>query len=188
MKLQFRRRHEQRTDYKKRLRLLLSGKTRLVVRKTLKNYLVQFVDYESKGDKILVAANSIELKKFGWKLSTGNTSAAYLTGFLCGMKAKDKVKEAILDIGLRTSTKGGSIYAVLKGAVDAGVAIPHDASMLPSVDRIAGKHIMSYTEALKKSDQAEFKKRFSSFEKTGLKPEELQTHFEQAKKAIESKF
>ena len=87
MKLQFRRRHEQRTDYKKRLRLLLSGKTRLVVRKTLKNYLVQFVDYESKGDKILVAANSIELKKFGWKLSTGNTSAAYLTGFLCGSQS-----------------------------------------------------------------------------------------------------
>lgn len=188
MRMQFRRRREKRTDYNRRLNLLRSGKTRLVVRKTLRHYLVQFVDYTPQGDKVVVAANSLELKKFGWLMPTGNLPAAYLTGFLCGLKAKGKVKEAVLDIGLYDSTKGGTIYAVLKGAVDAGIEIPHDAAILPSADRINGKHIADYAEMLKKSDHAEFKKRFSSYIKSDSKPEEIQKKFEETKKVIEGKF
>ncbi len=188
MRMQFRRRREKRTDYNKRLNLLRSGKTRLVVRKTLKHYLVQLVDYTSQGDKIVAAANSQELKKFGWTLPTGNLPAAYLTGLLCGLKAKGKVKEAVMDLGLQGSTKGGTVYAVLKGAIDAGIQIPHDAAILPSADRINGKHIADYAEILKKADQVEFKKRFSSYLKSDAKPEELPKRFEETKKAITGKF
>ncbi len=188
MRMQFRRRREKRTDYNKRLNLLRSEKTRLVVRKSLKHYLVQFVNYTPEGDKVIVAANSAELKKFGWMMSTGNVPSAYLTGLLCGLKAKGKVKDAILDLGLHDSTKGGTIYAVLKGVVDAGISIPHDSAIVPSADRISGKHIANYAEMLKKSDQAEFKKRFSSYAKQNIKPEELPKIFEDTKKAIQAKF
>ncbi|MBI4177403.1 MAG: 50S ribosomal protein L18 [Candidatus Aenigmarchaeota archaeon] len=186
--IQFRRRREKRTDYNSRLSLLRSGKTRLVVRKTLKHCLAQLVDYTPQGDKVVAAASSLELNKFGWTLPTGNLPAAYLTGFLCGLKAKGKVKDAILDIGLHDSTKGGTVYAVLKGVVDAGIQVPHDTGILPSMERISGKHIADYAEALKKSDQAEFKKRFASYLKSNAKPEETPKKFEEAKNAIKAKF
>ena len=53
-----RRRREGKTDYRKRLCLLRSGKTRLVVRKSLKNTQIQFVQYKEDGDKIILAASS----------------------------------------------------------------------------------------------------------------------------------
>ena len=52
-----------------------------------------------------------------------------------------KIEEAILDLGLQTSTKGSRIYAALKGVLDAGINIPHSKEILPSEDRIKGKHI-----------------------------------------------
>lgn len=186
--MQFRRRREKRTDYNRRLSLLRSGKTRLVVRKTLRHYFAQLVDYTPQGDRVLAASNSSELKKYGWSAPTGNLPSAYLTGFLCGLKAKGRVKQAVLDLGRHDSTKGGAVYAVLKGAIDAGIEIPHNAEILPSMERIAGKHIADYAEALKKSDQAEFRKRFASYLKGDLKPEEVPKKFEETKKAIELKF
>ncbi|MBI3413551.1 MAG: 50S ribosomal protein L18 [Candidatus Aenigmarchaeota archaeon] len=188
MRLQFRRRRENRTDYNKRLGLLRSGKTRLVVRKTLRHYSAQLIDYTQQGDRVIAAANSLELKKFGWLLPTGNLPSAYLTGFLCGLKAKGKVREAVLDIGLHDSTKGGAIYAAMKGAVDAGITIPHSSEILPAADRITGKHIADYAEMLKKSDQAEFKKRFASYLKNNAKPEQIAKTFEETKKALLMKF
>jgi len=58
-----RRRREGKTDYRKRLRLLKSRKTRIVVRNSLKNICVQFVGYDEVGDKILASAISKELIK-----------------------------------------------------------------------------------------------------------------------------
>ncbi|RLG58710.1 MAG: 50S ribosomal protein L18, partial [Candidatus Hydrothermarchaeota archaeon] len=83
----FRRRREGKTDYRKRLKLLLSGKPRIVVRKTLKHTIVQVIDFDIKGDRVLVSAHSNELKKYGWQANTGNLPASYLTGLLCGKKA-----------------------------------------------------------------------------------------------------
>ena len=125
----------------KRLALLKSKKTRVVVRKSLSNIMIQFVNYEPAGDKTLVTASSMELKKLGWT-STGNIPAAYLTGLLAGKKAKDKkVSEAVLDLGIQIKTSGSRLYAALKGVLDAGVDVPHSPEILPSDDRISGKHI-----------------------------------------------
>ena len=97
-----RRRREGKTDYQARKALVLSGKPRLVTRSTLKNVTAQIIVAKPLGDEVLAAAHSRELKKkYGWKAPTGNVPAAYLTGLLCGLKAKAKgVSEAILDIGL----------------------------------------------------------------------------------------
>ena len=141
----FRRRREGRTDYYCRLKLLLSGKLRMVVRKTNRNIICQLVEAKMEGDRTLVAANSAELVKFGYKGSLGNTPAAYLTGMLFAVKAFNAGYEsAILDIGLHRATYGAKVFAALKGAVDAGFDIPHDDKILPGEDRVNGSHIAEY--------------------------------------------
>ena len=64
-RVMFRRKKEGRTNYKKRLTILLSNRLRLVVRKSLKNIQANIVDYDPKGDKIILSAHSSELEKFG---------------------------------------------------------------------------------------------------------------------------
>lgn len=138
----FRRRREGRTDYRRRSRLLRGGATRAVVRKTLNQTLVQLVAQDNKGDRVLASAQSNDLKEHGWTVGTGNVPAAYLTGFLAGRRAVARgVKEAVLDIGLHEPTKGGRVFAALQGLLDSGVNVPHSKEILPSKDRIHGKHI-----------------------------------------------
>jgi large subunit ribosomal protein L18 len=138
-----RRHRERKTDYRRRLRLLRSKKTRIVVRPSLKAIRVQFVDYSPQGDTIIASAISTELKKeFHWKYSASTTPAAYLTGLLAGKRAKEKgVTEGVLDIGLFKPTVGNKLFASLKGVLDAGVACPHDKEMFPTEDRLHGKHL-----------------------------------------------
>jgi len=141
-RIHFRRRREGKTNYKKRLKLLLSEKPRLVYRKTLKYIIGQIINFDKKGDVTLVGITSKILKKYGWKFACDNTPASYLTGYLLGKMALSKgVKEAVLDIGLYTSTKGGRMYAFAKGAIDAGLNVPCNEEMFPSEDRIKGLHI-----------------------------------------------
>jgi large subunit ribosomal protein L18 len=47
----------------------------------------------------------------------------------------------VLDIGLKEPTKGSGVFAALKGMVDAGLEIPHGKDVLPSKERLMGKHI-----------------------------------------------
>jgi large subunit ribosomal protein L18 len=137
----FKRRRENKTNYRKRLALLKSRKTRLVIRRSLSNISVQFINFMPEGDQTVAEANSTELKKLGW-IRTGNVPASYLTGLLAGKKAKNKkVEEAVLDMGLQISTKGSRIYAALKGVLDSGIKVPCSEEILPSEDRIRGKHI-----------------------------------------------
>lgn len=150
----FRRKLEGKTDYRKRLALLKSGKPRLVVRRSINNITVQIIMYETAGDKVLVSAHSRELLEFGWKGRRRNIPAAYLVGYICGIKAKKaRIAEAIFDSGLYTTVKGSVVFAVLKGALDAGLNVPHSDVVLPPEDRIKGKHIkagIADFEAVKK--------------------------------------
>lgn len=141
-KVPFRRRRRAETDYRQRLRLLLSHRHRAVVRKTLNNTIVQVVAYDPAGDRVVASAVSRELVKLGWTAGTGNTAAAYLTGYLAGKRAVRKgVVEAVLDIGMHSPSRGGRVFASLRGLLDAGVQIPHAAEVLPADDRIKGAHI-----------------------------------------------
>jgi large subunit ribosomal protein L18 len=138
----FRRRREGRTDYRKRLQLLRGDAPRAVVRKTNAGVIVQLCAYSDRGDRVLAGAVAQELRKLGWTGSTGNLPAAYLTGYLAGKRAAAKgVTAAVLDLGRQHPTKGGRLFAVLKGLLDAGVAIPHDEAVLPSPDRVQGAHL-----------------------------------------------
>ena len=150
----FRRRREGKTNYRKRLRLLLSGKPRMVVRKSNRYIRAQLILAAPEGDKTVADANSAELAKFSWEFSKKNTPAAYLTGLLLGKRALRKgFKHAILDMGLHTPSQGCRIYAALKGAVDAGLEVPHDPSVFPAEERIRGEHIAEHIEIVKRFEE-----------------------------------
>lgn len=146
-RVKFRRRREGKTNYYRRRSLLQSRRPRLVVRKTNTNTLVQVINANVVGDMTVASAIASELSGHGWKASAGNLPAAYLTGYLAGLRAKSRgVKEAILDVGLNPPIKGSRIYAALKGVVDAGIDVPHSPEILPDEDRISGKHIVGSYE------------------------------------------
>ena len=139
-KVNFRRRREGRTDYRQRQRLLRARVPRAVVRLSLRNARVQFIDFDFAGDKVLAQASSKELTKLGWTAATGNIPASYLTGYLAGKRAlANGVEQAVLDIGQKVPAKGSNVFAALKGMVDAGVDIPYGEGCSLH-DRLAGKH------------------------------------------------
>jgi large subunit ribosomal protein L18 len=135
-----RRRLESKTDYKARLALLKSDKARLVIRKTNRYLIVQFVETDLAQDKVLIGASSSMLLAKGWPKdhsgSLKSLTAAYLTGLLLGNMAKKNVKEAVLDMGMNRNVHKSRIYAVLKGVIDAGIDIPHNKEVVPSLDEI----------------------------------------------------
>lgn len=144
-RVKFRRVRSGKTDYRARKQMLFSRKPRLVIRKSLKNTQVQIINPASAGDVTLISANTHDLTKYGYTGGTGNITSAYLTGLLLGFRAKKAGhSDAILDAGLYHTTRGGRLFAALKGAVDAGMEIPHDPEIFPSQDRITGKHIDKY--------------------------------------------
>lgn len=170
----FRRKRTGKTDYRKRIRYLLSGTPRLVVRRSLRNITVQLIKYSPRGDEVLASAHSKELRKYGWLGGNANTCAAYLVGLLCAKKAlARKHSKAILDIGFQAPTKGARVFAALKGALDAGLAIPHKEDLIPGEDRIRGEHIAAYAAM----DKDKFKER-------KLDPASLPEHFEEVKSRI----
>lgn len=179
----------QKTDYKARLKLLLSGKPRFVVRRMLNNFVVQIVNFEDNGDKTLVTSHSRELIKLGWKAHRGSIPAAYLTGLMAGLKAKKAgVKEVILDVGLANAAAGSSLFAAVKGGVDAGLNIPCSEDVFPKQDAIEGKLVENYAKTLLKEDKQRYDKQFSKSIKLGVKPEELSKHFEEVKRKVLSKW
>ena len=140
----FRRRREGKTDYRKRLKLLLSGKPRVVVRESNKYIRIQLV-LGDISDRTVISTISSELEGYGYEGGKCNTSAAYLTGLLFGRKSKEAgFDEGILDIGLCTPTHGSKVYAALKGVIDSGMDIPYDSSVLPSDERLNGQHIAEF--------------------------------------------
>jgi large subunit ribosomal protein L18 len=187
-RVQLRRRREGKTDYQARKGLVISGRPRLVTRGSLKNATVQIIKAKPEGDFVLVAASSKELsKQFGWKAPTGNIPAAYLTGLICGLKAKNKgIKEAILDVGLVSPTKGARIFAILNGVVDAGIEGPHSEEKLVK-ERIKGEQVAKYAKKLGVGSE-EYNQKFAAYLKVGIAPEKLPDHFTKIKADIIASF
>lgn len=188
-RLTLKRRREGITNYYKRRKLILSEKPRFVVRLSNKHVLVQLIDVSPKGDVTLVSAHSKELEKYGWKAAFNNTPAVYLVGYLVALKAlKRGINEAVLDIGLRASTRGARVFVAAKGAVDAGLNIPLGEKILPAEERIKGQHIADYARILKENDPEHYEKHFSLYLKKELDPETVPEHFEAVLNNIKKSF
>ncbi|MCI4353168.1 MAG: 50S ribosomal protein L18 [Thermoplasmata archaeon] len=139
----FRRRREGKTDYRTRLRLLRGDRPRAVVRVTNRRVLVSLTAYDPHGDRVLASAESPELTSVGFpEPNLRTTPAAYLTGYLAGVRAKAAgTSSAVLDVGIRHPAPGGRLMGALKGLLDAGLDIPHGDEGLPSADRLNGQHL-----------------------------------------------
>ena len=173
-KVPMRRRREVRTDYHQRLRLLKSGKPRLVARVSNKHVRAQLATPGPDGDEIHAAASSEDLSEYGWDAPTGNLPSAYLTGYLAGLRAVEAgLEEAVLDLGLKTATPGSRVFAVQEGAIDAGLDIPHNDSVLADWSRNRGEHIADYAE------QVEGDLYSGEFDAT-----ELPAHFDDVREAL----
>jgi len=169
LRLAFRRRREGKTDYRQRQKLIRHNKSnygevksRLVVRITNSKVICQIVQAYKVGDRVVCAADSTELKKYGITFGLKNYSAAYATGFLCARKMLHSAglsetypgKEEIdgeeyleekneegpqpytcyLDLGLARSSKGAKVFAAMKGACDGGLYVPHSSSKFIGYD------------------------------------------------------
>jgi large subunit ribosomal protein L18 len=177
-----RRKREGLTDYRGRLRMLVSQKPRLVLRKTLSGMIAQIVEYQPKGDKIVASATSSELKAHGLAITQGNVPVSYLTGLLLAKKAKG-IKEVVVDIGLQKLTTQSRIYAAVRGAIDGGLKISASKEVLPSDDRINGKHIEQYAQKLTGDAYA---RQFSAYTVAKVDPKTISALYAKVKQSVMS--
>lgn len=178
------RRRKGKTDYYARLKML--GKTRAVIRKSLRQIIIHFSIAKIVGDKTLSFTSSIELMNYGWKYNKANIPAAYLTGYLAGVKARKKkiIEKAIPDFGFQKNTKGNKLNAAVKGVSDAEIDIPHSESVIPSIERIKGKHIAKFARNLKKESSAKYENQFGGYLRKNTDPTDISNVFSKTLRKI----
>jgi large subunit ribosomal protein L18 len=144
MSLQKKRRRENKTDYKLRLKLLTSKKKRIVIRKTNKYFVIQLIESIESQDKIIAGITSAELmekgfdKKFAGSLKS--IPAGYLTGMLFAKKINNK-EEYIIDLGMTRTIAKSRVFSVVKGLIDGGLKITANSKVFPPKERLEGQHL-----------------------------------------------
>lgn len=183
----YRRKRERRTNYKKRLSLLKSGKARLVYRSSNTKIVAQITKFNVGGDLVVLGVDSKSLDLNGWKFSKKNIPASYLTGLLLAKVAKEKGfdEEIVFDTGLVSPKVKGRTYAFLKGALDGGLKVLVGSDRIfPEQDKLSGKDIETYAVNLKENDKELFERKFSSYLKNKADPTQIIASFERVKKEL----
>lgn len=147
-----RRRHENKTNYSKRMKLLQGRKSRVVIRKSNKYIILQYVESKAAQDAVKASTISKDLLDYGWPKekmgSLKSLGAAYLTGLLFGKKI-NKLAPAILDLGLIRSTKESRAYSAVKGINDSGFKLPCGEQVFPTEERIKSENIKAFFDKVK---------------------------------------
>jgi len=173
--VKFRRRREGKTDYFARKRLVVQDKNkyntpkyRMIVRMSNKDITCQIAYARLEGDRVVAAAYSHELPKYGVKVGLTNYAAAYCTGLLLARRVLKQLNldgqyegntdingevfcvednddgpgafRACLDVGLARTTTGAKVFGAMKGAADGGIDIPHSEKRFPGYDKEAGEY------------------------------------------------
>jgi len=200
-------------------------KYRMIVRITNTNVISQIAYARIEGDIVIASAYAHELPKYGIKMGLTNYAACYCTGLLLARRVLKKLNldtlyegqtevdgemysvedaeegpgafRANLDIGLARTTTGAKIFAVMKGAVDGGIDIPHSEKRFPGYDReakefnatvlrdhIFGKHVADYMRELIDEDEDAYKRQFSRYIKAGITADELEEIYKKAHASI----
>lgn len=152
-----------------------------------------------------------------------NFAAAYCVGLLCARRLLAKlglgeiykgVEEAegtmyeieedderrpftaLLDTGLIRTTTGRKVFAVMKGAVDGGMNVPHSEKRFPAYSKeegfsaellkehILGTHVSEYMNYLLEEDEDAYQKHFSQYIKAGIQPDDIEDIYLEAHKKI----
>jgi len=201
-------------------------KYRLVVRFTNRDVICQIVAADLTHDVCLCAAYSHELGRYGVKVGLTNYAAAYATGLLLARRVNAKFElnyegqkdvngedylvepaddskapfRALLDVGLVRTTTGARVFGALKGAVDGGLAIPHNNHRFPGSSRseggdwqydpsvhrkyIFGGHVKEYMEKLQGEDEEAYKRQFSTYIKNKITPANIESMYKKLHDAI----
>lgn len=202
-------------------------KYRLVVRFTNADIIVQIVYATINSDRVLSSAYARELKqeRYGVKAGHHNYAGAYATGLLAARRVLKKlnldavytgnpktdgtyylVKEVagqrrpflvLLDTGLARTSTGAKIFAVLKGAVDGGLEIPHKPKRFagynsetkkfdPKILRkhIFGGHVAEYMKLLQAEDPEKYQAQFSEYIKSQVGPDDIEKMWTKVHAAI----
>jgi large subunit ribosomal protein L18 len=154
MKVDKRRRRENKTDYLIRKKMLSGEKPRVVFRKTNKYVIAQYVLSKEAKDSVKIGLTSKILLKYGWpekgEGSLKSIPAAYLTGYIIGKKIlKDKLETPIVDLGMEKKVHKTKIFACIKGLVDAGLDIKTKEDTFPEENRLAGESIKTKIDVKK---------------------------------------
>jgi len=202
-----------------------SPKYRLVVRLTNRDVVCQIAYAKLTGDSILAAAYSHELPRYGLPVGLTNYAACYATGLLLGRRLLKKLNldthyegketadgelftveesadgprpfRALLDVGLARTSTGARIFAALKGALDAGVNVPHSESRFRGYDNVKkeynveeargyifAQHIADYMNELKDEDEAHYNTHFARYVKHGISPDDFEELYTKVHAAI----
>jgi len=202
-------------------------KYRLVVRFTNQDIIVQVVYATIECDRVLAAAYAHELKqeRYGVKAGFHNYAGAYATGLLVARRVLKKlnldsvytgnsktdgtyylVKEVegqrkpflvLLDCGLARTSTGAKVFAVLKGAVDGGLEIPHKPKRFagynqetrkfdPKILRkhIFGGHVADFMKLLQSEDPEKYQSQFSQYIKNQIGADDIEKMWTKAHAAI----
>lgn len=139
----------------------------MIVRMSNKDITCQIAYARLEGDRVVAAAYSHELPRYGVKVGLTNYAAAYCTGLLLARRVLKQLNldgqyegnteingelfsvednddgpgafRACLDVGLARTTTGAKIFGAMKGAADGGLDIPHSEKRFPGYDKEAGE-------------------------------------------------
>jgi len=202
-----------------------SPKYRLVVRFTNKDIICQIAYATIEGDIILASAYSHELPSFGITHGLTNYAAAYATGLLLARRALTEIGIAdkylgvdeidgqpytveeqddgpapffvLLDVGLNRTTTGARVFAVMKGAIDGGLEIPHNNRRLVGFNSVSeefdadvlrkyifGGHVADYMRKLEENDVEKYRRQFSSYIDKKIGADELESIYKEAHQKI----
>lgn len=137
-----RRRRENKTDYKARRILLVSGLPRIVVRRTNKYFILQAVESYEAQDKVVATVTSKDLLKNGWDEKKGGSLKSIAAGYLTGILMAKKLGKGkyIVDLGMARTKKSGRVFGVVAGLIEGGLDIPANDKVFPAEDRLMGEH------------------------------------------------
>ena len=199
-------------------------KYRLVVRFTNKDIVAQVVYSKASGDFVVESAYAHQLKDYGIKAGFCNYASAYCVGLLLARRVLEKFGLAkmyegvavptgeqylvkavegrkpfrcFLDIGIAPPSRGSRSFAIMKGAVDGGLNVPHGVKKFhgfkkegevfdPAVLKkyITGEIQSEYMKSVKEGNAEEYEKQFSLYVKAGVKPEDIPSIYKKAHQLI----
>jgi len=197
----------------------------LVVRLSNRDICSQITIATISGDKVICSCYAHELSSYGLGVGLTNYSAAYCVGLLCAARCKSKfalssvcsgtkydIRDSsktnticksprpfnlTLDTGLKRTSTGSKIFAVLKGAVDGGITVPHNEKRFVGFDHItktndtsimkkylSGTHVRDFMIDLKDEEPTKFRSHFSAYICAQIKPEELSRLYEKVHRSL----
>ncbi len=131
---------------------------------------------------------------------TGDVVSTEVNGRTFYVDEVDEEKKpfrCLLDVGIKNTTTGARVFAVLKGACDGGLDIPHSNKRFPGYnrdtntfeaevhkDRIFGEHVAEYMRELEEDDEEMFKRHFAKYIEAEVTADDLEDLYEEVHKSI----